>query len=44
MALRGRPGLTPADILDLAATEEERLIKLSSIRVELSSGRKQDRY
>ncbi len=43
-ALRGRPGLTPAEILDLAATDEERSIKLSSIRVELGSGRKRGRY
>ena len=43
-ALRGRPGLTPPEILDLAATEEERLIKLSSIRVELGSGLKRGRY
>ena len=43
-ALRGRPGLTPPEILDLAATEEERSIKLSSIRVELGSGRKRGRY
>ncbi len=43
-ALRARPDLTPPEILDLAATEEERLIKLSSIRVELASGRKRGRY
>ena len=43
-ALRDRPGLMPPEILDLAATEEERLIKLSSIRVELGSGRKRGRY
>ncbi|MCY4550795.1 MAG: hypothetical protein OXC28_20725 [Defluviicoccus sp.] len=43
-ALHGRPGLTPPEILDLAATEEERSIKLSSIRVELGSGRKRGRY
>lgn len=43
-ALHGRPGLTPPEILDLAATEEERSIKLSSIRVELASGRKRGRY
>ena len=43
-ALRDRPGLTPPEILDLAATEEERSIKLSSIRVELGSGRKRGRY
>ena len=43
-ALRGRPGLTPTEILDLAATEEERPVKLSSIRLELGSGWKQGRY
>ena len=43
-ALRGRPGLTPPEILDLASTDAERLIKLSSIRVELASGLKRGRY
>ncbi|MCY4550783.1 MAG: hypothetical protein OXC28_20665 [Defluviicoccus sp.] len=43
-ALRGRPGLTPPEIPDLPATEEERSIKLSSIRVELGSGWKRGRY
>jgi len=43
-ALRARPGLTPTEILNLAATEEEWLIKLRSIRLELGSGRRQGEY
>ncbi len=43
-ALREQPGLTPPEILARAATDEDRLIKLPSIRTELSSGRRQGRY
>ena len=43
-ALRDHPGSTVQEILGLAATDEERLIRLSSIRVELQNGRKQGRY
>ncbi len=43
-ALRDHPGSTVQEILSLAATDEERLIRLSSIRVELQNGRKQGRY
>ena len=43
-ALRTQPGLTPPEILARAATDGERLIKLPSIRTELSSGRRQGRY
>ena len=43
-ALRDHPGSTVQEILALAATDEERLIRLSSIRVELQNGRKQGRY
>ncbi len=42
--LRDHPGSTVQEILALAATEDERLIRLSSIRVELQNGRKQGRY
>ena len=42
--LRDHPGSTVQEILGLAATDEERLIKLPSIRVELRNGRKQGRY
>ena len=42
--LRDHPGSTVQEILALAATDEERLIRLSSIRVELQNGRKQGRY
>ncbi|MDE0173689.1 MAG: hypothetical protein OYH76_00565 [Defluviicoccus sp.] len=42
--LRERPGLTPPEILACAATDMERLIKLPSIRTELSNGRGQGRY
>ena len=42
--LRDHPGSTVQEILGLAATDEERLIKLPSIRVELQNGRKQGRY
>ena len=43
-ALRDHPGSTVKEILTLAATDAERLIKLPSIRVELQNGRKQGRY
>ena len=43
-ALRDNPGSTVQEILALAATDEERLIKLPSIRFELRNGRKQGRY
>ena len=43
-ALRDNPGSTVQEILALAATDEERLIKLPSIRLELRNGRKQGRY
>lgn len=42
--LRDRPGLTPHEIVAQAATDTERLIKLGSIRTELSNGRGQGRY
>ena len=42
--LRGRPGLTPQQIVAQAATDTERLIKLGSIRTELTNGRGQGRY
>ena len=43
-ALRDNPGSTVQELLGLAATDAERLIRLSSIRVELQNGRKQGRY
>ena len=43
-ALRDHPGSTVHEILGLAATDAEQLIRLSSIRVELGNGRKQGRY
>lgn len=43
-ALRETPGLTPPEILARAATDDERLIKLPSIRTELRNGRGQGRY
>lgn len=43
-ALRSRPGLTPPQILERAATDMERLIKLPSIRTELRNGRRQGKY
>ena len=43
-ALRDNPGSTVQEILGLASTDAERLIRLSSIRVELRNGRKQGRY
>jgi hypothetical protein len=43
-ALRAQPGLTPPQILDRAATDMERLIKLPSIRTELRNGRRQGKY
>ena len=43
-ALRERPGLTPPEILARAATDDERLIKLPSIRTELRNGRGQGKY
>ncbi len=42
--LRDHPGSTVQEILGLAATDAERLIRLSSIRTELRNGRKQGRY
>ena len=39
-----RPGLTPQEIVAQAATDTERLIKLGSIRTELTNGRGQGRY
>ena len=42
--LRDRPGLTPQEIVAQAATDTERLIKLGSIRTELTTGRGQGRY
>ena len=43
-ALRDHPGSTVQEILALAATDAERLIRLSSIRTELRNGRKQGTY
>ena len=43
-ALRDHPGSTVQEILGLASTDAERLIRLSSIRVQLGNGRKQGRY
>ena len=43
-ALRDRPGSTPQEILDAAATDGERLVKLASIRIELYAGRREGRY
>ena len=43
-ALRDHPGLTVQEILGLASTDAERLIRLSSIRTELRNGRKQGSY
>ena len=43
-ALRDNPGSTVQEILGLASTDAERLIRLSSIRVQLGNGRKQGRY
>ena len=43
-ALRVTPGLTPLEILARAATKDERLIKLPSIRTELRNGRGQGKY
>ena len=43
-ALREQPGLTPPQILERAATDMERLIKLPSIRTELRNGRRQGKY
>ena len=43
-SLRDRPGLTPPEILERAATDMERLIKLPSIRTELRNGRRQGKY
>ena len=42
--LRDHPGSTVQEILGLAATDAERLIKLPSIQIELRNGRKQGRY
>lgn len=43
-ALREQPGLTPPEVLARAASDEERLIKLGSIRAELTNGRRQGWY
>ena len=43
-ALRDRPGSTVQEILALAATDAEQLIKPPSIRTELRNGRKQGKY
>ena len=43
-ALRDRPGSTPPEVLDAAATDGERLVKLASIRIELYTGRREGRY
>ena len=43
-ALRDRPEVTPRYILNCAATDAERLVKLGSIRVELHTGRREGRY
>lgn len=43
-ALGERPGATAPEILGQAATDAERSIKLSSVRVELRNGRLQGRY
>ena len=42
--LRDRPGLNVQEILDRADTDAERLVKLSSIGMELTRGRQQGRY
>ena len=42
--LRNQPGLTPPEILERAATDMERLIKLPSIQTELRNGRRQGKY
>ncbi len=43
-ALRDHPGSTVQEILERAATDTERSIKLPSIRNELQSGRRQGKY
>ena len=43
-ALRDRPGSTPSEILGCAETDGERLVKPSSVRVELHEGRRQGWY
>ena len=43
-ALRDRPGSTPPEILERAANDGERLVKLASVRVELHVGRREGRY
>ena len=43
-ALRETPGLTPPEILARAATDDQRLIKLPSIRTELRNGRGRGKY
>ena len=43
-ALGEAPGQTPAEILARASSDEERRIKLPSIRTELGNGRKQGKY
>ena len=42
--LRERPGSTVQEMMEQAATDAERSIKLSSIRVELGNGRRQGKY
>ena len=43
-ALRDRVGLTAAEIIDRAGTDAERMVKLSSIGMELTKGRRLGRY
>lgn len=43
-ALRDQLASTPSEILDCAASDGERLVKLTSIRVELHAGPRQGRY
>lgn len=43
-ALQGGQALTPPEILERAATDAERLIKLPSIRTELRNGRRTGKY
>ena len=42
--LRSLPETTPLEILECAASNAERLVKLASIRNELQTGRRQNRY
>lgn len=43
-ALRDRAGLKASEVLDRADTDAERMVKLSSIGIELTKGRRQGRY